>query len=485
MLSQVTPARKLALDVIRQVRQRKAYAKRLIETQVQTANLPESERAFAILLINGIVASEGTLDEIIEGALDKPTRIRPDVRDALRIATYELIFLDKDAHAAVHQGVELTRQVTPRASGLANKLLRRIAEKREAFPWGDSSVDDAALAREQAFPLWLTRRLIDDLGREAAQGFMVASNQVAPLYVAVNQLAGRKGASVEDASEESPTSRDTPSIDVSVETLIGMGAEVSKYTTDIMADSSDLIDVMPDMPGAKQLETTVFCLPTQALPALKTLIDEGGILICDASAQKVAALSTPRADTAFLEVGSGRGTKTVLLQRNAWLAHGVQPHLVALDLHPFKTQILLERIARYHLENVQPVSGDILEIDKLIFAYGLPQSYGGALIDAPCSGTGTLRRHPEIRWGLTAEAIDSMASAGLQMLRAVARHIEPGGFLVYSTCSVLREENEQVIEGFLATEEGSDFSMAEPCLRVDLAPGGPDAHFAARLIRLK
>ena len=64
MLSQVTPARKLALDVIRQVRQRKAYAKRLIETQVQTANLPESERAFAILLINGIVASEGTLDEI-------------------------------------------------------------------------------------------------------------------------------------------------------------------------------------------------------------------------------------------------------------------------------------------------------------------------------------------------------------------------------------------------------------------------------------
>jgi 16S rRNA (cytosine967-C5)-methyltransferase len=173
----------------------------------------------------------------------------------------------------------------------------------------------------------------------------------------------------------------------------------------------------------------------------------------------------------------------VLLQQGAWLANGEQSRLVALDLHAFKTQVLLQRIARYGLKGVQPVTGDARELGQLIDSHKLPPTYGGALIDAPCSGSGTLRRHPEIRWNLSETEIAAMAQAGLEMLCAVASHIEPGGFLTYSTCSVLRQENEELIEAFLSTEAGAAFSSDGPYLRSDLRPGGPDAHFAARLVR--
>jgi 16S rRNA (cytosine967-C5)-methyltransferase len=187
-------------------------------------------------------------------------------------------------------------------------------------------------------------------------------------------------------------------------------------------------------------------------------------------------------------VGSGRGTKTVLLERGFLRALGIQPPLFALDIHAFKQGILKKRIECYHLENVTPVTGDATRLDELVAAAQLPPSFGAALIDAPCSGTGTLRRHPEIRWRLTPKDVTAMAKQGLAMLRAVARHIARGGLLLYSTCSVLREENEQVIEAFLASEEGAAFVLelspvAPNPFHTTLTPNSPDAHFAARLVK--
>jgi 16S rRNA (cytosine967-C5)-methyltransferase len=167
---------------------------------------------------------------------------------------------------------------------------------------------------------------------------------------------------------------------------------------------------------------------------------------------------------------------------------GIQPPLFALDIHAFKQNILKERITCYHLENVTPVTGDATQLDDLIASAQLPPSFGAALIDAPCSGTGTLRRHPEIRWRLTPKDVTAMAKQGLAMLRAVGRRIAPGGLVLYSTCSVLREENEQVIEAFLSSEEGETFAL-EPSaaapnpFHTTLTPNAPDAHFAASLVK--
>jgi 16S rRNA (cytosine967-C5)-methyltransferase len=427
-----TPARLLALELTRQVRERKAYAHRLIEDQVRTADIPQAERDFATLLILGVVASSGELDYLLDRALTHGS-IKANVRDALRISTYELFFLQKEAHVAVDQGVELVRSLAPQAAGFANKLLRATAQLRDDFPFGDPAVEIKALAHQQAFPLWLAERLVVDLGFESTAEFMAASNLQAPVFLA-------------------------------------------------------------DLPQG----TTIQIAPLE-LSAWLTRIEAGELIIADASAQKAVALatsSTRATDTAFLEVGSGRGTKTVLLQRNALRTSGRQPTLFALDHHAFKHKILAERIDRYHLENVTPVTGDATQLDELIARGQLPQNFGGALIDVPCSGTGTLRRHPEIRWRLAPAEVMAMAAQGLEMLKAVAHHIECGGFVVYSTCSVFCEENEQVINAFLASDEGKSFvldtscvtSSAIPCvtanpLRTRLVPNAPDAHFAVRLIK--
>jgi 16S rRNA (cytosine967-C5)-methyltransferase len=383
-----------------------------------------AERNFAIVLILGVVACQGELDYLLDSALVTGS-IKSDVRDALRISTYEMVFLHKEIPVVVDQGVELVRSFAPYASGFANKILRQVAKLKEDFPFGDVTCDVEALAHQQAFPGWFAKRLIAEFGFASATAFMEASNQQAPVFL----------------------------------------ADIARGTT-VEVAAADFSAWLPR-------------------------IEAGEFIVADASAQKVAALATPSAGGDFLEVGSGRGTKTVLLYHNARRARdldGPPARIYALDRHAFKQTILQERIKRYHLEDVIPVVGDALRLDELVSARLISQDFGGALIDAPCSGTGTLRRHPEIRWRLTPEDVTAMAAQGLAMLQAVARHIKPGGFVVYSTCSALREENEQVIDAFLASDDGEPFVLDPSTIppnpfRSTLTPTSPDAHFAAKLRR--
>jgi 16S rRNA (cytosine967-C5)-methyltransferase len=234
---------------------------------------------------------------------------------------------------------------------------------------------------------------------------------------------------------------------------------------------------------ANMLDLSCVLIDSRELPRYKTRVDAGELIVADASTQEVARIALPLPDGSFLEVGSGRGTKTILIQRAAVLAYGRQTRQYALEKAASKQMRFEARLRQYGLEPPVSIRADVLNLGEIIAAGKLPRSYRGALIDAPCSNTGTLRRHPEARWRLTSEAVTQMAEQGLAMLRVVAPHIEKDGFVVYSTCSVLVEENEQVVEAFLASEAGRGFSRPEPFFRPMLTPGSPDAHFAAKLIR--
>ena len=108
-------------------------------------------------------------------------------------------------------------------------------------------------------------------------------------------------------------------------------------------------------------------------------------------------------------------------------------------------------------------------------------------IDAPCSGLGTLRRHQEIRWRINQSQIEDLADVGLSLLKSAAGHIEPGGSIVYSTCTVIYDENNGVVKRFLESPEGAQFKLApingKACFTSQLTPGSPDAHFAAKFVR--
>lgn len=181
-----SPARQAALRVTSIVRERDAFAQELIHKYIDSSRMSREDRAFATRLTLGVVSSYGTLDDVINRCLDRVSDINDDVRDALRISTYEIIFLKKEPHAAVSQGVELVKTIAPKASGLANAVLRRIADKAHKFPFGDPRTDIEAFARLHAFPEWLAKRALLDLGPEATRDYLAGSNEPAPLFVAIN-----------------------------------------------------------------------------------------------------------------------------------------------------------------------------------------------------------------------------------------------------------------------------------------------------------
>ena len=443
-MAQLSRGRQLALEVTRQVREREAFVQPTIDSVVRNAKGARQEKAFAELLSTGVVSTWGTLDEIINRSLNHPNDIKPDVRDALRISAYELAFLGKQDHAVVDQGVEMVRAVAPKAAGLGNVVLRRIAVDMRQFPWGNPNTDDVALARKLGFPQWMADMLISDLGRNDAVVFMTTSNEPAPVFLAVNSVK----------------------------------AKADEVFAQLEADGARPSYVGPAERGCIKVDD-----PVRAIRS--AVLRDGRAIVSDASAQLAALVATPARGRRFLEVGSGRGTKTVLLQSNALRYNGEQAQMSCVDLHAFKNRVLERRIEECGLTGIELFEGDASALGTI---EGLPASFGKALVDTPCSGLGTLRRHPEIRWRLKPEDIDAMARVDLAILRSVAERIEPGGSVVYSTCTVARAENMGVVEAFLASEAGAGFALkpqggGQPFVQNRLVPGGPDVHFVAQLVR--
>ena len=408
--SALTPARKLAVEITAQARERDAYVRELIDARRAENTLPTEEFAYAQVLSFGVTMCRGTLDFFIDKNLNKPSDIKANVRDCLRISGYELLFLGKPDHVVVSQGVEMVRSVAPKAAGLANAVLRRMAADAPQFPWPQIGSGLASFARLYGVPEWLASELIVQHKRKVAAEVLSACLDPAPTYVVENPYA----------------------------------------------------------PG------TTF--------------------VSDLSAQQSASMVP--VDGSILEIGAGRGTKTMLLQRRAKLECGWSANIHTVDIHPYKEQLLSERLAANKVPDVTTHTGDACHLDEI---KGLPSAFDAVFVDAPCSGTGTLRRHPEIRWKLTKEDLYGLAALQLRMLKEAAGCVRPGGALVYSTCSILKQENQEVVEAFLASDEGALFSVEPATPAFPEFEGsvteegyfaslptaaGPDGHFCAILRRV-
>ncbi len=438
--TKASPARTAALDALSQIRERRAFAQDVISHTIDTSHMKPEDRAFATRLVLGVTSSWGILDEVINKFLDDPRDISPSVRDALRLSAYEIIFLGKHPHAAVDQGVELVKSVAPPAAGLSNAVLRKIVAERSEFPYGDPSTDIDALARACAFPGWLARVLVNDLGPEAAVNLMRASNEQAPLFIAIN---GAKGG--EDIVRRGFEKAGEPVEPVSVD-----GAEI---------------------PGCLRVLDPRALL----LPEMKRLLGTGRILVSDAASQLVAASILPdEKPESFLEIGAGRATKTILIQGDAVRKYESQiEQYVTLDNKEFKTKLLAKRVKEFGVHVSEALTGDALD---LAGALG-ERTFDMVFLDAPCSGLGTLRRHPEIRWRIGPADIISFAQNQLAMLKQASAHVAPGGTLAYATCTVTRAEDNAVVKAFLESPEGSDFSLVPiagaACISTQLVPEPP------------
>ena len=437
----VTPARQAACAIGRVVRERNAYVAEVTPAVLaKFQGISPEDAAFATKIARGVTATVGTLDEFINRNMKTPNDIDEAVRDAMRVSAYELLFLDKPAYVVVDQGVELVCSVAPKAGGLANAVLRRMSESAKTFPFGNPNLSLQVLARSQAFPMWLAKRLMNEMTLPKATAFMHACNTDAPVFIAVNSVKG-DFEQIEEAFDQ----------------------------------AGSLLEASEDVQGCYRVKEARSLRSAD----VRALFEAGELLVSDEGAQTVAQLAMPAEEPAsFLEIGSGRGTKTILLQSAAHRAFGHCVPMTSVDDHEFKGKILGERCVAYGIDTVEPLTADARTLSQK-----LPEaSFDAVLLDAPCSGVGTLRRHPEIRWRLKPEDITIMASINLDLLIEATKMVKPGGVITYATCTVFPEENEQVVERFLKTKFGEQFEIEEQ-VQTTLTTNGPDAHYAARLRR--
>lgn len=384
----ITPARRAAFTVVRRVFEQGAYADRALHGEAQ--GLDPRERALATKLAFGTVQRRGSLDWIIAQLARPASELDPPVAAALRLGLYQLLFLDGVAdHAAVDTSVELAKQAAPGGGfKLVNAVLRRAQREAPQLP-PDTTPQGAAI--RHSYPRWLSEHWFEQLGPERARALMAAGNRPAEFALRVNTLVAQPAA---------------------------VAAELGVPT-----------HPAPDLPEGLVVEGP---LDAHGHP----LWAQGAFMPQSRAAMHVARAVDPQPGERILDLCAAPGGKTTHL---AALMEG-EGQIVAVERHAGRARALVETCRRMHAGMVRVEVGEVQTRPKT-------ERFDRVLLDPPCSGLGTVQGHPDIRWRASPERTARMAEEQRTLLQAAEALLVPGGRLVYSTCTLLREENEDVVAG--------------------------------------
>jgi 16S rRNA (cytosine967-C5)-methyltransferase len=396
----VSPARLIAFDVLRRVEAEGAFASDALHAALN-ASVKPADAALATELTMGVLRWQRLLDFLLERGSKKPiARLDLPVGVALRIGLYQLRFMQRiPAHAAVHESVELVKRARKAsAATFVNAILRKASvdvnkPTREFLPDGLPLAEQMAILHSH--PTCLVERWLARLGETDTIALLRANNHTPRLSCAIS-----------DPRERSEVLEELAKAGLAIEPGRLLGSAFSAT-------------------GGSVSRTSVF--------------REGRISIQDEASQAVPLLLDVRPADSVLDLCAAPGGKTANLARAA----GTNGFVLAADLHVHRLRAAKVQFARLHLNNIGLVAVDA--------AKPLPfrGSFHRILVDAPCSGTGTLARHPEIRWRLEASQLEEFPRLQVAILRNAIALAAPGGRVLYSTCSLEPEENERVIEAVL------------------------------------
>jgi 16S rRNA (cytosine967-C5)-methyltransferase len=456
-----TVARLTAVRVLERVERVRAYADVALHHALAQSNMASPDRRLTTELVYGTLRWRGRLDFVLASALDRElTSIEPLVLTTLRMGVYQILFSDRIPDtAAVDEAVRCTRALgAERATGLVNATLRRIVRENGdwVFPtWQDDP--QAHLEHALSVPTWIAQRWRADYG-PAAIALAEACNQPPPHTIRINPQKGSRDALLEALGEEFPEAR--------VCSLASRGIVLGRRG-----------DAGRD-----------------------PLFREGLYTVQDEASQIVVDLLALEPHFRVLDVCAAPGTKTTAIAEELSEAGSV----LALDRHPGRLRLVAQGARRLGLPGISTLARDATRpLEDLPLAAGEPANPDGpafdrVLVDAPCSGLGALRRNPDARWRVRESDPAKLGGIQSKLLAQAARVVSPGGSLVYSTCTVLREENEDVIERFLA--DRPDFQTVGPSslppalagvtdstgfIRCQPHINDTDGFFAARLERKK
>jgi 16S rRNA (cytosine967-C5)-methyltransferase len=399
---------------MRRVSDEGAYADRAFSAEADRAGLEGRDRAFAQRLAYGAVQSRATLDYLLTALSSRPAAaIDPPLRDALHAGLYQLLFMDGvPDHAAVEQTVELAKDERGGGHRFANAVMRRAA--REAADLLALLTDDtpAETAIRHSHPEWIVRMWWDLLGREETLALVERDNVPAENAVRANELRVTAGELAEALGETGVRTRPAGGLPEGL----------------VLEDSLDVRNSAQFRAGLLMPQS------------------RGSML--------VSRLLAPGPGDTVLDLCAAPGAKTTHI---AALVRG-EGKIVAVERNAQRAQQL-----RRNCERMGASVVDVIQADAAVDPP--PGEFDRVLVDAPCSSLGTLQSRPDARWRRGPETIAELAFAQAALLRSGAAHVRPGGTLVYSTCTICPQENEQVVDAFIA-EQGDfaadDLSAEQP-----------------------
>ncbi|MFC5471920.1 16S rRNA (cytosine(967)-C(5))-methyltransferase RsmB [Cohnella suwonensis] len=408
-------AREVALGVLHGVETRGAYSGLELNQALQASGLSRPDAALATELVYGTIQRLNTIDdELSRRVKGWPGKVEPWVRSLLRLSYYQLRWLTRvPAHAAVDEAVRIAKKRGHAGiGGLVNGVLRGLL--RDGFarelPTGLTAAKRISL--EQSHPEWLVTRWIAEYGEETAERICEANNTPPHASARANRMKATR--------EEI------------VAALRSEGAEASPSA--LSADG-----VVAEKAG-NLVHTALY--------------KEGRMTVQDESSMLVAAIADPKPGMRVLDCCAAPGGKSTHLAERM----NDEGTLVANDVHPHKEALVRQQADRLGLSCVRTMAADALELPAKLGG----QSFDVVLLDAPCSGLGVIRRKPEIKWNKTPDDIASLAALQEKLLDASGFLVKPGGTLVYSTCTIAKEENEQAVRTFLSRHPEFELDASWP-----------------------
>ena len=402
-----------------------------------TALTDARDLAFAKTLAYGVLREHSALAWLLGRLLSQPLAPTSPVHALLCVGLHQLRTLNTAAHAAVSASVDAVDALKePKARGLVNAILRRY--QREHIKLEDDL--PSALTVRHSHPHWLVEALHADWGK-ATVDVLTANNTQAPLTLRVNPRQGSR----EDYLAQ-------------------------------LASAGIAASAVPFAPEAVRLHEAV---GVESIPGFSS----GRVSVQDASAQLAAHLLDVQDGQRVLDACAAPGGKTAHVLERATV------QMTALDVDAQRLARVRDTLSRLQLD------ATLIDADAALVPWWSGRVKGGAvfdriLLDAPCSGTGVIRRHPDIKWLRREQDIEKLSHTQIKLLRALWATLAPGGVLLYATCSTLRREGEDVAQSFLAeTPDAREWKIAadwgEAC-RVGrrIAPGGDfDGFYYARLTK--
>ncbi len=393
----VSPARAAAFDILLRVQREGSYASELLHAKTYE-QLSTSDHGLATELVMGVLRWQSLLDDQISRASSQPLKkLDVEVLIALRIAVYQLGWLTRiPQRAALHESVELVKRAKKRsAAPFVNAVLRTLSQKAPSASVSAeaSTLTAEELSRASAHPLWLVESWAEQYGVQAAQRICAYDQSIPGTTLRLRTAE----AEAELASE-------------------GISLAPGKF-----------------LAKARRVESG---------DVTKTRCFRNGLVVIQDEASQLVAALIGEGHERILDCCAAPGGKTLAMaDQNPGAA------ITAVELHPHRAR-LMQKLFGEDSRRIQILTADARDLP-------LSQRFERILADVPCSGTGTLARNPEIKWRLKPEDLKELHGRQQAILRAALEHLAPGGRVIYSTCSLEREENEEVIEATLEQDRSA------------------------------